>query len=200
MEEVLIPTVMPKNEVPKTTLKGYRENGKIKSDLLVFLVDDDPFFLNTLYYFLTDSLPPQIKIKTFSSAEECLAAMNEKPHIIVLDYMLNTETSKSKAMDGLSALKKINHVSAETFVIILSAQDNIDVALDTLKEGAYDYLSKSETAFLRLKTMIKNIAETISQNKERDKEEKITKRINLDRKSTRLNSSHIQKSRMPSSA
>jgi DNA-binding NtrC family response regulator len=107
-----------------------------------------------------------------------LAAMGDKPTIVVLDYLLSN-SSKEKHMDGLSALKQINKTSPETFVIILSAQDNIDVALDTLKEGAYDYLSKSETAFIRLKNMIKNIAETVSQNKEREKEDLITKRINL---------------------
>lgn len=186
-EEVLIPQAMPKNgttkEVPHnghenlTAKQRQKARSKIKGELKVFLVDDDKFFLNTLYYFLTDSLPPQIKIKTFASAEDCINAMKEKPTIIVLDYMLSTESSKG--MDGLSALKKINKISPETFVIILSAQDNIDIALETLKEGAYDYLSKSETAFIRLKTIIKNILETISHNQEQSKEETLTKRINL---------------------
>ena len=176
--EIVLPKPKPNGIAKEAPVAPKQEKIKIKNDLLVFLVDDDKFFLNTLYYFLTDSLPPQIKIKTFPTAEEMLAAMGEKPNIVVLDYLLN-DSSKEKHMDGLSALKQINKISAETFVIILSAQDNIDVALDTLKEGAYDYLSKSETAFIRLKNMIKNIAETVSQHKERDKEDMITKRINL---------------------
>src|ERR1051326_4158639 len=176
--EIVLPKPKPNGIAKEAPVAPKQEKIKIKNDLLVFLVDDDKFFLNSLYYYLTDSLPPQIKIKTFPSAEEMFAAMNEKPTIVVLDYMLNA-SSKEKHMDGLSALKRINEFSAETFTIILSAQDSIDVALDTLKEGAYDYLSKSETAFIRLKTMIKNIAETVSLNIERDKEEMITKRINL---------------------
>lgn len=176
--DVILPKSKPNgisNEIP---VAHQPQGVKITKEMIVFLVDDDKFFLNTLYYFLTDSLPPQVKIKTFASAEECLSAMGEKPDIVVLDYLLN-DVSREKHMDGLSALKKINKLSARTFVIILSAQDSIDVALGTLKEGAYDYLSKSETAFIRLKNIIKNIGEAISRNKERDKEELITKRINL---------------------
>ena len=184
-DQIQISKVLPKNEkaLPyygnnvSETEKSQKIKNEIKNEICVFLVDDDKFFLNGLYYFLTDSLSPKIKLKTFSTAEECLAEMNKKPEIIVLDYMLST--GSSKAMNGLSALKKINQVSPETFVIMLSAQDSIDVALDTLNEGAYDYISKSETAFIRLKNMIKNVAETILENIEQEREETITKRIYL---------------------
>lgn len=155
-----------------------KENApQIKHDICVFLVDDDKFFLNGLYYYLADSLSPRIKLKTFSNAEDCLASMKDKPGIIVLDYTLSSDSSKS--MNGLEALKKISELSPETFVIMLSAQDNIDVAIDTLNAGAYDYLSKSETAFLRLKNIVRNIAETISGTIEMDKREANVKKINL---------------------
>ncbi len=181
--QIQIPKTMPKERNAHEPLYegnnyAVKENyQRIKHEVCVFLVDDDKFFLNGLYYFLTDSLSPKIKLKTFSTAEECLNAMNLQPDIIVLDYMLSSGSSKS--MNGLSALKKINQTSPEIFVIMLSAQDSIDVAIDTLNEGAYDYLSKSETAFLRLKNIIKNIAETISENIEMEKEDALVKKINL---------------------
>lgn len=150
---------------------------QVKNEIRVFLVDDDRFFLNGLLYYLTDSLSPKVKIKTFSTAEECLGMLHENPDIVVLDYMLSTGSPNE--MNGLSVLKKINKISPETFVIMLSAQDKIDVALETLNEGAYDYIPKSETAFLRLKNMIKNLAETISYNIEQEREDRITNRVNL---------------------
>ena len=189
-EQAEITKTLPKNRGVKTkkeflyyyhpiSRKRKREIpvSDIKNEIIVFLVDDDKFFLNGLYYFLTDTLSAKIKFKKFSTAEECLSALHENPDIIVLDYMLSTGTSK--AMNGLSVLKKINEKSPITFVIMLSAQDSIDVALETLNEGAYDYIPKSETAFVRLKNRIKNIAETISETIEQDKAEAITKRINL---------------------
>ncbi len=150
---------------------------KIKHDIKVFLVDDDAFFLKGLHYFLTDNLPPKIKLRKFSNGEDCLNSLDEQPDIIVLDYMLNSGTGNN--MNGLAVLKKINEVYPHAFVIMLSSQDSVDVALDTLNEGAYDYLSKSETAFIRLKNMIKNIAETISEDIEQERTEIITKRINF---------------------
>lgn len=157
--------------------KGKKINKEIKNEVTVFLVDDDKFFLGGLYYYLTSSLSPKIKFTTFSTAEECLISMSQKPDIVVLDYMLSTNSSK--AMNGLSALKKINQISPETFVIMLSAQDNVDVALDTIDAGAYDYITKSETAFIRLKNNIKNIAQTISENIDQERDEVISQRINL---------------------
>lgn len=159
------------------TKKGRTSGMQVKNQVRVFLVDDDQFFLNGLQYYLADSLPAKIQIKTFSNAEDCLAMLHENPDIVVLDYMLSAESSNG--MNGLSALKKINTVSPGTFVIMLSAQDKIDVALETLNEGAYEYIPKSETSFLRLKNMIKNLAETISDNMEQDREDRITQRINL---------------------
>lgn len=186
-EGILIEEVISKSETENkgsqneqlkiTEQKRRKARSKIKGDLKVFLVDDDNFFLNTLYYFLTDSISPKIQIKTFSTAEDCLRAMAEKPTIIVLDYMLGAESSKG--INGLTALKRINQVAPETFVIMLSSQDSIDIALETLREGAYDYLSKSETAFIRLKTMIKNIIDTIYLSREQDKEDRLTRKINL---------------------
>ncbi len=181
--EIKIPKTKGSGELPRhengfeTRGRDQKIKNKIKNDVTVFLVDDDNFFLNGLYYYLTDSLSPKIKLKKFSTAEDCLMAMDQEPDIIVLDYMLST--GSPNAMNGISALKKITELSPETFVIMLSAQDDIDVALDAMTEGAYDYISKSETAFLRLKNTIRNVAETISENADQDRAERITKRINL---------------------
>ena len=157
--------------------KKKKKNKNIKNEVSVYLVDDDKFFLTGLHSFLNDSLSPKIKLKTFTTAADILDTIDEKPKIIVLDYILSSGSSKT--LNGLSVLKKINLISPESYVIILSAQDSIDVAVEIINEGAYDYLSKNETAFFRLKNMINNLAETISANLEQTREELITKRINL---------------------
>jgi DNA-binding NtrC family response regulator len=164
------------NRVSKKEKKRNR-NKRIKNEILVFLVDDDKFFLTGVYTYLSDALSPKIKLKTFSTAEECLDAMEEKPKIVVLDHILSSGPTKS--INGLSALKQINIISPETYVIMLSAQDSVDVALDIINEGAYDYISKNATAFIRLKNMINNLAERISLTMEQERDEILTKRINI---------------------
>ncbi|MFO7656193.1 MAG: response regulator, partial [Bacteroidales bacterium] len=42
-------------------------------------------------------------------------------------------------------------------VIILSSQDKIEVAVNCMKHQAFDYIVKSETAFLRLQRAITTI-------------------------------------------
>ena len=45
-------------------------------------------------------------------------------------------------------------------VIMLSSQDSIDVAVNCMKHKAFDYIVKSETAFLRLQKVIAYIFQT----------------------------------------
>jgi DNA-binding NtrC family response regulator len=42
---------------------------------------------------------------------------------------------------------------------MLSGQDKIDVAVDSMRNGAYDYVVKGETAFSRTENVINNISE-----------------------------------------
>lgn len=140
----------------------------IKKPLSVFLVDDDKMFLLSLKHKLHEQFK-NITFHTFSTGEECLSQIDEKPDIIVLDYYMNTETPD--AMNGIQVLKKIQAISEDIKVIMLSAQDKLDVAVDSIKYGAYEYVVKSETAFVRLQNAIKNILYNVSFNRETNKYE-----------------------------
>src|SRR5690606_4060164 len=61
--------------------------------------------------------------------------------------------------NGVDILKEMKENYPETQVIMLSGQDKIDVAVDTMKYGAYDYVVKGESAFSRIGNIIKNINE-----------------------------------------
>jgi len=93
--------------------------------------------------------------------EECLQHINGKPDIIVLDYLLNND-EHPEAMDGMKLLKEVKKIDErEILVIMLSGQDKLQVALDAIKNGAYEYIAKSESAFVRIRNVIKNAAEGI---------------------------------------
>jgi two-component system OmpR family response regulator len=140
----------------------------IERPLSVFLVDDDKMFLMSLKHKLLEKFK-NIRFTTFSTGEECLQKMDEKPDIIVLDYYMNSEIPD--AMNGIQVLKKIHEASEETRVIMLSAQDKLDVAVDSIKYGAYEYVVKSETAYVRLQNAIKNIVYNVAFNRETKKYE-----------------------------
>lgn len=127
----------------------------------IFLVEDNGIYLKTLEKYLKDNLKFNVHIHTFLSGEECLKNMNLKPKIIILDYFLNSRSQD--AANGLDILKQIDKMYPETAVVMLSSQDNMKVATDTMKYGAYDYISKNENAFLRVHNVINNINTMIIQ-------------------------------------
>ena len=49
---------------------------------------------------------------------------------------------KMPKMDGLEVLERIRLLSPESAVVMISGHGNIDTAVSTLKEGAYDYIPK----------------------------------------------------------
>lgn len=122
--------------------------------LTIFLVDDDPIFLKSLELdFIVQDL---YNIETFRNGEDCLAKLNHQPDFIILDYLLNGIDCNS--MNGIEVLDKILAFDKSIPVIILSAQDKIEVAVNCMHHKATDYVVKSETSFMRINKIIQFIS------------------------------------------
>jgi len=121
--------------------------------ILLFLVDDDSMFLKSLEIEFSQNTGSEIK--TFSTGELCIKSLALSPDIIILDYHLNG--IDKKAINGLETLDRIKEINPKIPVIILSSQDKIEVAVNCMKHQAFDYVVKSETAFLRLQKTITTI-------------------------------------------
>jgi two-component system, OmpR family, response regulator len=128
---------------------------------LLFLVDDDALFLKTLEVEFTYN--SDFSIKAFATGELCLENILQKPDVIILDYCLNSIDVNT--INGIETLDKIKSANPLIPVIMLSSQDKIEVAVDCMKHNAFDYIVKSETAFIRLQMDIA----TIFQNKKTEK-------------------------------
>lgn len=122
----------------------------MKNSITIFLVDDDPLYSKMLEAYLLKSFPFSIRI--FLSGEECLKYMTEEPEIIFLDYFLNSKDAGSK--NGLQILKQIREMNMETKVVMLSGQDDMEVAISCMRNGAFDYIIKGETAFMQVKKTV----------------------------------------------
>jgi two-component system OmpR family response regulator len=119
----------------------------------IFLVDDDEIFLKSLEIeFLTQG---DFEIFSFTSGESCLVNLSIGPDIVILDYHL--DGINPLAINGLQTLDRIKEINANLPVIILSSQDKIDVAVNCMHHKAFDYVVKSETAFLRLRKAIDTV-------------------------------------------
>jgi len=100
---------------------------------LVFIVDDEQAIAKLLTYWVKDKWKYDVEV--FSNGEDLLRRMSAKPDLILLDIML-------PGMDGLEILKKVKQYDYNLPVIILSAQGSVEVAVDSLKFGAFDYFPK----------------------------------------------------------
>ena len=119
----------------------------------IFLVDDDVLFLKSLEIeFLQHA---DFQIETFTTGELCIDNLDHNPAVIILDYHL--DGIDKNAMNGLDTLDKIQAYNPAIAVIMLSAQDKIDVAINCMHHMAFDYVIKSETAFVRLQKIINTI-------------------------------------------
>jgi two-component system, OmpR family, response regulator len=125
------------------------KNEKIK----IFLVDDDALFLKSLQIEFMEHA--DFAIETFATGELCVENLSHEPDVIILDYYL--DGIDKTAMNGMDTLDKIKAINPDIPVIMLSSQDKIEVAINCMHHKAFDYVVKSETAFVRLQKNISNI-------------------------------------------
>jgi len=122
----------------------------------LFLVDDDALYLKALE--IEFLLHGDFEIETYATGELCIENISHDPDVIILDYQLNG--IEEYAMNGIETLDKIKAYNAEIPVVMLSSQDKIDVAINCMHHKAFDYVVKSETAFIRLQKAITAIYHT----------------------------------------
>ena len=126
----------------------------------IYLVDDDALFLKSLEIEFKQN--SHFDTETFPTGELCLSKLKlldinpeDRPDVIILDYHL--DGIDRNAMNGLETLDMIKAFNPDIPVIILSSQDKIEVAVNCMKHKAFDYIIKSETAFMRLQKTIGGI-------------------------------------------
>jgi two-component system, OmpR family, response regulator len=127
-----------------------------KNKIKLFLVDDDAIYLKLLEIEFLENT--DFDIETYSTGENCLRNISRNPDLIILDYYL--DGVDKTAMNGIDTLDKIKAVNPDIPVVMLSSQDKIDVAISCMHHKAFDYVVKSETAFLRLQKTIETIFHT----------------------------------------
>lgn len=123
---------------------------------LIFIVDDEPSILKLLAHWVKNTW--NYNVETFENAESMLKAFDKNPDLILLDIMLPD-------INGNEVLAIIKQKNKLLPVIMLSAQGNINVALESLRLGAFDYFTKPIDKE-RLEHVIANAVKTYDLEKE----------------------------------
>lgn len=99
----------------------------------IFVVDDDRFHLEMMEQILRSN--EAIEVVLFEDGIKCLQEIHQNPAVVFLDHQMDEYT-------GYETLKKIKRHNPNIFVVMVSAQESIQTAVDALKYGAFDYLQK----------------------------------------------------------
>jgi DNA-binding response OmpR family regulator len=122
--------------------------------LKIALVDDDKPNVEILHDFLIRS--GYSHIEKYYSGEDFLKSLHlHDDRAVILDYGL----SDTGGMNGLEVLEQIKDASPNTHVLFYSGQDSLDVAVESLKMGADDYIVKSAAGVVLLKTAMDKVYE-----------------------------------------
>lgn len=99
----------------------------------ILIIDDDNSLRRVLEYNLQEE---GYEVQAAASGEEGLYLFGQsQPNLVITDM-------KMSGMDGMMVLKSIKECSPETLVIIITAFGTVDVAVEAMKSGAYDYITK----------------------------------------------------------
>ncbi len=99
----------------------------------ILLVDDEVVFTTNMAKLLINR---GYKVTGVNSGDAAVHALDENSYdVVVLDL-------KMPGMDGITTLKEIKKLGLFTETLILTGHGSIDTALEAIKLGAYDYLTK----------------------------------------------------------
>lgn len=123
----------------------------------IFVVEDNEWYNKLLVHHL--SLNPDYEVESFYNAGDFLKELSKAPDVVTLDYRLPD-------MLGMDVLKRIKQENEDIQVILVSEQEDIQVVVELLKHGAYDYIVKSNDIRERLLNTVSNIRKGATLKKE----------------------------------
>jgi len=130
----------------------------LKNKINIFIVDDDKVFRLALTENIKGAFKKTpIEILSFETGEKCMEEFKiTKPEVVIMDYHLNSKYPD--AADGIKMLDWIKKENPETNVIVLTVDDNMEVALTSFHHGAVDYIvKKTETQFKKINQSLLNL-------------------------------------------
>jgi len=99
----------------------------------ILIVDDDKSIRKTLRDILEFE---KYEIDEASDGLDCIVKIKQNQYdVIILDV-------KMPRMDGMEAIEKIQNISPDTPVVMISGHGNIDTAVEAVKKGAFDFIQK----------------------------------------------------------
>jgi two-component system, NarL family, response regulator LiaR len=110
-------------------------DGRGQGPLRVLIVDDDPLARRAIRGALDDSPDFEISGEATSGTDAIRLATDDSPDVVVMDVTM-------PGLDGIAATRRILRGSPDTKIVVFSATNDDELALLSLRAGAWGYLTK----------------------------------------------------------
>lgn len=118
---------------------------KVNEENVILIVDDEPSVRESVAAYLEDC---GMRVLTAEDGEEGVRIFeNDSPDLILLDLRM-------PGMDGLDVMRIVTEKSPETPIIVISGAGLIDDAIESLRCGAWDFITKPVRNFPSLRHSI----------------------------------------------
>ena len=115
-----------------------------------FIVDDDPEYSALLQFQLRKL--EDIDIQVFSRGEHALDSLDRNPDLISFDLVM-------PGQGGLESLRQLKDTNPDIPAIVVSSQSVVGVALEALKLGANDYITKGHDDTVKIRRLVEQFME-----------------------------------------
>ncbi len=106
-------------------------------DLTAFVVDDNP--LSRAVYQQSLSRLGCENVQSFDNGQSCLDTIQQTTaDLVLVDYLM-------EPMNGLELTRKIKRILPQCYVVMMSSQSDLQVAVNAMKSGAFDYITKGKS-------------------------------------------------------
>jgi len=122
------------------------------STLKIFILSNSEFDANNKKQFLNDL--GYTNASTFSISKDLINSLIQKPHVIILNHSAQADTD--------SLISKINNISPNTYIILLSDINENDIMRDYLFNGVFDFMIKNENVKNQLNTVLGRVKSNMS--------------------------------------
>lgn len=126
--------------------------------LKTFIVDDDPFCAGLYEQHLTNN--GFKNVSCFYNGQDCINNLTEQPAIIFLDHSM-------VPLNGLEVLKKIKRFNPDIYTVLVSGQEDMQVAISALKYGAFDYIIKGDKDLEMMDVVLQKITNVMDMLKQK---------------------------------
>ncbi|MBL7884560.1 MAG: hypothetical protein JNL69_10860 [Bacteroidia bacterium] len=118
----------------------------------IYILDEKNLIAESLKISLDKTFGENIRIFIFSDLDNCIRVINEKSHIIILDYLSN----KNETLSGMKMFNEIKSKRPNSSILIISSQEELNVAEEKMYRNTNLYIKNNLRFTLDIRPMLRD--------------------------------------------